>query len=639
MNETRILVVEDEVIIAMEIKDRLGRLGYSVPAIVPSGEEAIRKVEEVHPDLVLMDIMLEGKMDGVEAAEIIRGSYDLPVIFLSAYSDNATLDRAKITEPFGYILKPFDERELHTTIEIALYRHQMERKIKESEHWFSTALRSIGDAVITTDMRQVVTFMNPVAERLTEWKAAEAVGVPLQAVFRIINEKTRAPVESPVDKALHRQTVVEMNESSILISKGGREVPIDNNAAPIKDEKDEVKGVVLVFREITDRKKLEKQLRQAQKMEAVGTLAGGIAHDFNNLLTAIRGSVDISMLTIKQEDPIFQDLREIQVAAERASDLIRQLLMFSRNQPMEFHYISLNKILENLLKLLHRLIGEDIGISTSLHPHLWTISADRVTIEQIIMNLAINARDAMPNGGKLSIRTENVKIDEGYCQAVPEARTGEFVRFSITDTGTGMSAETAQRIFEPFFSTKGPGKGTGLGLSVVYGIVQQHSGWINVYSEPGHGTTFKIYFPAQKEKVETQLKPKVPVTDLHGKNERILLVEDEKNVREFVSKALIQCGYTLCIAENSKQAEEIFIRENGKFDMIFSDVVLPDKNGIELVETLQKMKKGIRILLSSGYTDHKSQWPLIQEKGYRFLQKPYTLTELLTVLREVLAKE
>jgi two-component system cell cycle sensor histidine kinase/response regulator CckA len=585
---------------------------------------------------VLMDIMLEGKMDGVEAAERIRGTFDLPVIFLSAYSDNATLDRAKITEPFGYILKPFDERELHTTIEIALYRHQMERKIKESEHWFSTTLRSIGDAVITTDLRQVVTFMNPIAERLTEWKATEAVGVPLQAVFRIINEKTRAPVESPVDKALHRQEVVELSESSILISKGGREIPIDNNAAPIKDEKNEAKGVVLVFREITVRKKLEKQLRQAQKMESIGTLAGGIAHDFNNLLTAIRGSVDISMLTIKQDDPIFQDLREIQVAAERASDLIRQLLLFSRNQPMEFHFISLNKILENLLKLLHRLIGEDIGISTSLHPHLWTISADRVTIEQVVMNLAINARDAMPRGGKLSIRTENVKIDEGYCQAVPEARPGEFVRFSITDTGSGMNAETVQRIFEPFFSTKGPGKGTGLGLSVVYGIVQQHSGWINVYSEPGHGTTFKIYFPAQKEREETQLKPKVPVTDLHGKNERVLLVEDEKNVREFVSKAWVQCGYTLCVAENSQQAEDLFTRENGKFDMVFSDVVLPDKNGIELVETLQKMKPDIRILLSSGYTDHKSQWPLIQEKGYRFLQKPYTLTELLTVLREVL---
>ena len=638
MKETRILVVEDEVIIAMEIKDRLNHLGYTVPAIVPSGEEAIRKVAEVNPDLVLMDIMLEGKMDGVETAEKIRVKFDLPVIFLSAYSDNATLDRAKITEPFGYILKPFDERELHTTIEIALYRHQMEKKIRASEHWFSTTLKSIGDAVITTDMRQTVTFMNPIAERLTEWKAAEAVGVPLQAVFRIINEKTRTPVESPVDKALHRQGVVGLSESSILISKGGREIPIDNSAAPIKDEKSEVTGVVLVFREITDRKKLEKQLRQAQKMEAVGTLAGGIAHDFNNLLTAIRGSVDLAMLSIKQEDPIFQDLREIQISAERASDLIRQLLLFSRNQPMEFHFISLNKIFENHLKLLHRLIGEDIGISTSLHPHLRTISADKVTIEQVIMNLAINARDAMPRGGKLSIRTENVKIDEEYCQSVPEARPGDFVRFSITDTGEGMNAETVQRIFEPFFSTKGPGKGTGLGLSVVYGIVQQHGGWINVYSEPGHGTTFKVYFPAQKEKEEVVLKDKekIPVTDLKGKNERILLVEDEKNVREFVSKALAQCGYTLFVAEHSQQALDLFNRENGRFDLIFSDVVLPDKNGIELAETLRSMKKDIRILLSSGYTDHKSQWPLIREKGYRFLQKPYTLTELLTVLRDVL---
>ena len=286
--------------------------------------------------------------------------------------------------------------------------------------------------------------------------------------------------------------------------------------------------------------------------------------------------------------------------------------------------------------MLHRLIGEDIGISTSLHPHLRTISADRVTIEQVIMNLAINARDAMPRGGKLSIRTENVKIDEEYCQSVPEARPGDFVRFSITDTGEGMNAETVQRIFEPFFSTKGAGKGTGLGLSVVYGIVQQHGGWINVYSEPGHGTTFKVYFPAQKEKEEVVLKEKIPVTDLQGKNERILLVEDEKNVREFVSKALAQCGYTLFVAEHSQQALDLFNRENGRFDLIFSDVVLPDKNGIELAETLRSMKKDIRILLSSGYTDHKSQWPLIQEKGYRFLQKPYTLTELLTVLRDVL---
>jgi PAS domain S-box-containing protein len=638
MNNIRILVVEDEVIITMEIKDRLEKLGYTVAAMVPSGEEAIQKIPKVNPDLVLMDIMLEGKMDGVEAAELIRKRFDLPVIYLTAYSDNATLERAKITEPFGYILKPFDERELHTSIEIALYRHKMERKIKESEHWFSTTLKSIGDAVITADTKRCVTFMNPMAEKLTEWSLLEVIGKPLEEVVRIINKKSRAPAESPVDKALKKLGTAETDDQSILISKNGREIPIDDNAAPIKDEKEAVTGVVLVFRDITERKKLEKQLQQAQKMEAVGTLAGGIAHDFNNLLTAIRGSVDIAMLSIDPSNQIFQDLREIQISAERASDLIRQLLMFSRNQPMEFIFLSLNKVLENLLKLLHRLIGEDIGISTSLHPHLWSIRADRVTLEQIIMNLAINARDAMPKGGKLSIRTENVSLDEAYCQSVPEAKPGKYVRLSVTDTGVGMTNETVQRIFEPFFSTKGPGKGTGLGLSVVYGIVQQHGGWINVYSEPGHGTTFKIYLPAHKEKVEGITKTKVPISELQGGNERILLVEDEKNVREFVSKALTQCGYNLFIAENSQQAIDIFKKEKGKFDLIFSDVVLPDKNGIELVEILRAKKKDIRILLSSGYTDHKSQWPLIQEKGYRFLQKPYTLTDLLSVLREVLNK-
>jgi two-component system cell cycle sensor histidine kinase/response regulator CckA len=386
MKETRILVVEDEVIIAMEIRDRLGKLGYTVTGVAPSGEEAIRKMVETQPDLVLMDIMLEGPMDGVETAERIRATHDVPVIFLTAYSDSTTLERAKISEPFGYILKPFDERELHTTIEIALYRHQMERRLRASERWFSTTLKSIGDAVITTDTQRIVTFMNPVAERLTEWTSAEAAGKSIEAVFRVVSEKGRTPVVNPVAAALQDDAVAGLAEGTILISRNGREIPVDDSAAPIKDEQGRITGAVLVFRDIAEKKKLEKQLRQAQKMEAVGTLAGGVAHDFNNLLTAIRGSVDIAMLTIRPDDPIVQDLREIQISAERASDLIRQLLMFSRNQPMEFTSLSLNRILESLLKMLHRLIGEDIGISTSLDAQLWGIRADRVTMEQVILH-------------------------------------------------------------------------------------------------------------------------------------------------------------------------------------------------------------------------------------------------------------
>lgn len=639
MEKARILIVEDEVIIGMEIQDRLVQLGYTVVGLTSSGEDAIRKVERLHPDLVLMDIMLEGSTDGVKAAEIIRQKFRIPVVYLSAYSDNETLERAKLTEPFGYILKPFEERELRTTIEIALYKSKTEKEIQEKQHWFATTLKSIGDAVITTDIHSVVTFLNPMAEMLTGWKSEEALGKPIDSIFKTIDETHRTPVECILKKVLNEKTTTARANHTLLISRDGKEFPIEERGALIQDENGRIFGAVLVFTDITMKKKLENQLRQSHKLEAVGTLAGGIAHDFNNLLTAIRGSVDMIMHHTSPDDLISQDLREIQLATERAADLIRQLLLFSRNQPMKFSVLSINLVIENMLKLLHRLIGEDIGVSTSLDPKLWCIRGDQTALEQVIMNLTINARDAMPNGGKLFIKTENITIDEAYCQSVPEAHPGKFIRFSFTDTGLGMDRETVQRIFEPFFTTKGPGKGSGLGLSVVYGIIQQHGGWINVYSEPNQGTTFKIYLPEVEGKPARKSKKQISIQSLHGKNERILFIEDEKNVREFVSKALSQCGYQLFIAEDAKQAKEIFQKEKGNFDLVFTDVVLPDANGIQLVDYLLREKPKVRILLSSGYTDHKSQWPLIQERGYTFLQKPYTLTELLSVLRSMLRKK
>lgn len=639
MEKARILIVEDEVIIGMEIQDRLVQLGYTVVGLTSSGEDAIRKVERLHPDLVLMDIMLEGSTDGVKAAEIIRQKFRIPVVYLSAYSDNETLERAKLTEPFGYILKPFEERELRTTIEIALYKSKTEKEIQEKQHWFATTLKSIGDAVITTDLHSVVTFLNPMAEMLTGWKSEEALGKSIDSIFKAIDEVHRTPVECILKKVLNEKTTTARADHTLLISRDGKEFPIEERGALIQDENGRIFGAVLVFTDITMKKKLENQLRQSHKLEVVGTLAGGIAHDFNNLLTAIRGSVDMIMHHTPPDDLISQDLREIQLATERAADLIRQLLLFSRNQPMKFSVLSINLVIENMFKLLHRLIGENIGVSTSLDPKLWCVRGDQTALEQVIMNLTINARDAMPNGGKLFIKTENITLDEAYCQSVPEAHPGKFIRFSFTDTGLGMDRETVQRIFEPFFTTKGPGKGSGLGLSVVYGIIQQHGGWINVYSEPNQGTTFKIYLPAVKGKPARKSKKQISIQSLHGKNERILFIEDEKNVREFVSKALSQCGYQLFIAEDAKQAKEIFQKEKGNFDLVFTDVVLPDANGIQLVDYLLREKPKVRILLSSGYTDHKSQWPLIQERGYTFLQKPYTLTELLSVLRSVLRKK
>ncbi len=385
-----------------------------------------------------------------------------------------------------------------------------------------------------------------------------------------------------------------------------------------------------------EKEKAQSELLQAQKMEAIGILAGGIAHDFNNLLTAIQGCADVAMLEIDKSHVVYRDLQEIQSASGRAADLTRQLLLFGRKQPLKYDLIDLNLHIENLLKIFHRLIGEDIGISIDFEPDLWNVNADRGSMEQVIMNLVVNARDAMSEGGKLTLKTENIVLDKLSAQMIPEAKAGEFVCFSISDTGIGMNAETIRHIFEPFFTTKGVGKGTGLGLSVIYGIIKQHNGWIHVYSEPGEGSIFKIYLPAvfDKEKqsdLETAGKrfPK-------GKGERILVVEDEEMVRSFTRKALAKNGYKILTAANVEEAKQIFSSKKGDFELLFSDVVLPDGNGIELVDQILSEKPQIKILLASGYTDKKSQWPLIKKRGFEFLQKPYDLGGLLRTLREVL---
>ena len=406
----------------------------------------------------------------------------------------------------------------------------------------------------------------------------------------------------------------------------------------------EVIGLQGIARDITERKraeeereKMQAQLIQAQKMESIGTLAGGVAHDFNNLLTTIQGYAQLAMMSLKESDPFYENFKEIQQASVRAAKLTRQLLLFSRQQPMDLHSMTLNETVDNLMKMLKRLIGEDITVQTDLDPNLWTNMADPGNMEQVIMNLVVNARDAMPEGGKNTIKTENVDIDEGYCEINNYARPGKFACLSVEDTGIGMDKEIIQHIFEPFFTTKGVGKGTGIGLSVVHGIVKQHEGWINVYSEPGRGSAFKVYLPVSSVESKGEAKEEViSIQDCHGKGERILLVEDDDGIREFAKRVLVESGYVGFEAANAEEALNIFGKEKGDFHLVFSDVVLPEKSGLQLVEQLLCRKPELKVLLTSGYTDQKSQWPVICEKGYRFIQKPYGLTDLLRVVREVI---
>ena len=385
-----------------------------------------------------------------------------------------------------------------------------------------------------------------------------------------------------------------------------------------------------------EKERIQAQLHQSQKMEAVGILAGGIAHDFNNLLTAIQVSADLAMLELPESDSVYTTLQEIHRVASNAGDLAKQMLLFSRKHPMEYAPMRLNQVVTDLQKMLRRLIGEDIEIETRLDTALWNVMADKGTMEQVVMNLAINARDAMPKGGRLIIQTENENIKGKSVHSDSDARCGKFVKLTIQDNGMGMDKEILSHIFEPFFSTKSPGKGTGLGLSVVYGIIKQHEGWITTSSAPGEGSTFEIYLPASIESAVSSSKKKKVSANPCGKGERILIVEDERIVQESTDKALVKSGYSVLSASNGAEALKIFENEGGAFDLVFSDVVLPDRNGIELVETLKSKNPKIKVLLSSGYTDYKAQWPVIIERGFQYLQKPYMMNNLLQTLRKVL---
>ncbi|MFC1569369.1 response regulator [bacterium] len=631
-NKKKILVVEDEHIIAMEIQERLEDLGYCVTGTASSKQAAIRLTESNPPDLVLMDIMLGNEMGGLDAAEYIHAHHDIPVVFLTAYSDKKTLARAKQAEPYGYILKPLDEREVSSAIEISLYKHEMEKKLKANEQWVSTTLKSIGDAVITTDMNGSIVSINPSAEKLTGWSQEEAMGQDINKVFQIINDNNRKRVDNPVETVLNTGEPISLT-NTLLIAKNGKKIPIDNNAAPIRDDHSNLNGVVLVFRDIAEKKQMEEQLRQACKMDAIGTLAGGVAHDFNNILTAIRGNAELILPDIKQQSSLYQFIQEIQDSADQAADLTRKLLLFSCNKPMSFEILDLNVVIENMTNMIRRSIGEDVRINKDLLPDLSSIKADKGTLEQILVNLSMNARDAMPEGGTLTIETKHVTISEIQSSQSNEARSGDFVCLSITDTGVGMNKKILERIFEPFFTTKTHGKGTGLGLAVIYGIVKEHNGWIEVSSKPTMGTTINIFLQAVSKNPDDVIQNELPIQSLKGNGERILFVEDEIKVRTFMEKALIKSNFVTFATADAKEAKEIFDKENGNFDLVFSDVELPGESGVELVEKLLIKNPNIHILLTSGYPEYSSKWSDIQKKEYPFLEKPYTLVTLLQKIR------
>jgi len=445
-----------------------------------------------------------------------------------------------------------------------------------------------------------------------------------------------------IEKIFHEIANGESLSSSFTdnLTKDGRQLTCEWYTTPLKKPDGTFLGIMSMAQDVTDFRRMEmerqtkeEQLRQAQKMEAVGQLAGGIAHDFNNLLTAINGYADITLRRLPEIDPLRQNVGEIRKAGLRAASLTRQLLAFSRKQVLQAKILDLNEVVQDIDKMLRRLIGEDIDLVTLPLPELGKVKADPGQIEQILLNLVVNARDAMPRGGKITIETDNAYLDGIYAARHLSVQPGNYVRLSVSDTGVGMDEKIRSQIFEPFFTTKGPGKGTGLGLSTVYGIVKQSGGSIWVYSEPGQGTTFKIYLPRVDE--VTELDEPTNTQTVRGTG-TILLVEDEAMVRDLSKAILEDHGYNVLVAENGIEALRVCKDIEEPIDLLITDVVMPEMSGRELTEEFAKLCPQTKVLYMSGYTDDAIVRHGILEQEMPFLQKPFLPDMLAQKAREVL---
>lgn len=503
---------------------------------------------------------------------------------------------------------------------------------RNSSGLLAATLSSIGDAVIATDRSDRVTFINPVAEGLLGWKKSEAVGRELSSILKLVTEPGREPLDSPVKRALQESAAVTLPARTLLIAKDGAELPIEDSAAPIRDDSGNLRGAIMVFRDVTSRRQLEEQLNHAQKMDAVGRLAGGVAGDFNNLLTVITGFAELLRAELADNEPSRRFADEIMYASDRAAGLTRQLLAFSKGQNTQPRLLDLNGLLGNMEPMLRRLVGDEVELILLPGADIGRIKADPAQVEQVVMNLATNARDAMPGGGKLVVETANVEFEDETSAMKVGVKPGNYVMLAISDTGIGMDGETRSRLFEPFFTTKKPGQGSGLGLSTVYGIVKQSDGHITVYSQVGAGTIFEIYFPRIAESEEKLHSGKR--REQMG-SETILLVDDEEGVRKLVFAILQSHGYEVIEANNGQTALAAYEKNKHKIDLVLTDVVMPLMNGFELGERLCEERPEIKILYMSGYRDN----PIGNSPGEAnraFLHKPFTPDTLVQKVRQLL---
>jgi len=601
-----------------------------------------RALADFKPDIILADYTVPG-FGGMAALDILKTEAPtLPLIVVTGSLDEETAAECIKAGAADYVLKTNLIR-LGPAVSGALAFAQSqadkfvaESALRTSERRFRALVEESWDAVALFGADGTILYGSPATTRLLGYDLAEFVG---RSAMELIHPDDRTAVLLRLQEATAAPRA-RVHVAARVRHKNGSWRYLEGVFTNLLDDPS-VAAIVNNYRDVTDRRILEEQVVLSQKMEAIGRLAGGVAHDFNNILTAIGGYTDLLLADLAPDDQRRRDVEEIYRAAERAAALTQQLLAFSRRQVLQPKVINLNALVPEVEKMLRRLIGEDILFATVLPPRLGNVRADPGQLEQVIVNLAVNARDAMPDGGRLTIETRNVELDESYAADHPSVRPGRYVMLAVTDTGVGMDEETKARIFEPFFTTKVRGKGTGLGLATVYGIVQQTGGHIWPYSERGQGTTMRVYLPRVDEPADPIERPGDVAPETLRGSETILLVEDEAPVRAVTRQLLQRNGYTVLEAPDGPTALALVDGEKGSqhVDLLLTDVIMPGMSGRELAKQLKARRPEVRALFMSGYTDDAVVRHGMLEPGLAYLEKPFRPTALLRKVREVLHKE
>jgi PAS domain S-box-containing protein len=652
----RILIVDDELQNRQLLEVMLAREGCLVQTAA-SGDEALAMVAQQPPDLILLDVMMPG-LDGFQVTRRLKGAAatrSIPVIILTALDDRDARMLGLSAGAEDFLTRPINHGELCMRVRNLLrlkayvdyhdrYSQLLEGEVGsrtaelvESERLYRSTFDAapVGIAHVGLDGRWL-----KVNQRLWEllgYAREELQGVAVQEMLQSAVsagevESLRKMVEGTLDRYVVDEKTYRRRDGGLVWARV--------NTSVHRDAEGRALHFIAVIEDITERRILEAQVRQASRMDAIGRLASGVAHDFNNLLSVVIGFSEMLVAELKEEDPMRADLEEIRGAGLRAADLTRQLLAFSRQQVLQPRVVDLNEVLLGMERMLRRLIGEDVELTATRFPALRKIVVDPGQMEQVIMNLAVNARDAMPRGGRLNIETSEVILDEAFAAEHVDVKPGAHVMLTVSDTGFGMDWATQARMFEPFFTTKEVGKGTGLGLATVFGIVRQSGGAIAVRSEPGVGTTFRVYFPTQAPEATAGTPVAAPIAapfqpTLRG-SETILLVEDEERVRHLARTVLRKYGYTVIDAQGGGDALLLCEQYAAPIHLLLTDVVMPRMGGPQLAERLLAIRPGLKVLYMSGYTDDATVRHGVLDSTIRFLQKPITPEALARAVREAL---